>query len=234
MATCDRAHPLRGPTSGRVETSQRPTATNPREAMDDAEYTERLLRLQTAGWKRLLDVQAPYRWNLRRLKPGFTLEIGCGIGRNLMHLKGLGVGTDTNSHSVEVCRRRGLVAFTSAEFESSEYAAPGRFDSILLSHVAEHMTLAQLAEVLRHHVPMLKAEGRLLIITPQEVGFRSDPTHVEFMDFERIARVFQTVGFETERAYSFPFPRWMGHVFIYNEFVSVGRRPGRMPVNHQC
>jgi hypothetical protein len=69
--------------------------------MDDEEYTEQeytdlLLRLQTKRWKRLLHVQAPWGWNLRRLNPGFTLEIGCGIGRNLLQLGGTGVGTDTN------------------------------------------------------------------------------------------------------------------------------------------
>ena len=29
-----------------------------------------------AGWKRLLNVQAPYRWNVRRLDLGFTLDVG--------------------------------------------------------------------------------------------------------------------------------------------------------------
>ena len=53
-------------------------------------------------WKKLLDVQAPYRWNLQRLKLGLTLEIGCGIGRNLMHLKGQGIGIDHNFQSVEM------------------------------------------------------------------------------------------------------------------------------------
>ena len=48
-----------------------------------ADYAERLETLETARWKRVLDVQAPYRWNLRRLGLGFTLDIGCGIGRNL-------------------------------------------------------------------------------------------------------------------------------------------------------
>lgn len=67
-------------------------------------YSERLLNKQTAKWKEILDVQAPYRWNLQRLNLGFTLDIGCGIGRNLINLKGNGIGIDHNFHSVEVCR----------------------------------------------------------------------------------------------------------------------------------
>jgi SAM-dependent methyltransferase len=187
-------------------------------------YTERLLHLQTARWKKLLHVQAPYGWNLRRLRPGFTLEIGCGIGRNLLHLGGAAVGTDTNPQSVEVCRRLGLTAFTPTEFAVSGYATPGRFDSILLSHVAEHMTRAELVALLRDHLPFLMQRGRLILIAPQEVGYRSDPTHVEFMDFEQLEGVLSELGFERERAFSFPFPRWAGNAFVYNEFVVVGSR----------
>ena len=107
----------------------------------DAEYTRRLLREQGSRWKQLLDVQAPYRWNLRRLRPGSTLEVGCGVGRNLSHVRGAGVGIDHNPYSVDACRRAGFVAFTPEEFRRSPHYAPGRFDSLLLSHVAEHMGL---------------------------------------------------------------------------------------------
>src|SRR5688572_8348700 len=98
------------------------------ETRDEA-YTERLRRKQNVWWKRLLDVQAPYRWNLRRLRPGLTLDVGCGIGRNLLHLGGTGVGVDHSAHSVEACRAQGLTAYLVDEFKASEHAAPGRFDS---------------------------------------------------------------------------------------------------------
>src|SRR5512134_3456178 len=91
------------------------------------EYTERLVRLQRAPWKRWLDVQAPYRWNLRRLRPGFTLEVGCGIGRNLEHLRGHGVGLDHNPHSVAAARAIGLRAFTPEAFRGSEWDRPSAF-----------------------------------------------------------------------------------------------------------
>src|SRR5436853_7487948 len=98
--------------------------------VDDERYAERLVRLQTARWKQWLDVQAPFRWNLRRLDPGFTLEIGCGIGRNLLHLPGQSVGVDTNAHCVRAARARGLNAFTPDEFRrSAEYNRPAPFDA---------------------------------------------------------------------------------------------------------
>ena len=38
-------------------------------------------RLETL--RRMLPTQAPYRWNLRRLRLGRVLDVGCGVGRNL-------------------------------------------------------------------------------------------------------------------------------------------------------
>ena len=58
------------------------------------EYTTYLE--ERRGWKRWVDVQAPYRWNLRGLRLGFTLDVGCGIGRNLVTFDGHGVGIDHN------------------------------------------------------------------------------------------------------------------------------------------
>ena len=192
--------------------------------MTPEEYTERLLRIESRGWKRLLPVQAPYRWNLRRLRPGRTLEIGCGIGRNLNHLLGQGVGVDTNPHSVEVCRKRGFEAYTSEEFLASKRASSGEFDSILLSHVAEHMKQDQVVECIGQYLPALKPGGRVILITPQEKGFRSDPTHIQFMDFQALRVILERMNFEIEHENSFPFPRWFGEWFIYNEFVVVGKK----------
>jgi SAM-dependent methyltransferase len=190
------------------------------------DYAQRLVRLQNAPWKRLLHVQAVFRWNLRRLNPGFTLEIGCGIGRNLEHLRGQSVGVDTNEYCVRAARARGLVAFTPEEFRASAaYNTPARFDSILLAHVAEHMTESQATALVGEYLGSLRPGGRLLLIAPQEAGFRSDPTHVELMDVPRLQRIARHLGLTPERAFSFPFPRWVGHWFTYNEFVVVSRRP---------
>jgi hypothetical protein len=46
------------------------------------------------------------------------------------------------------------------------------------------------------------------------------------MDFTRLARICSRAGFQPERAYSFPFPRPLGKLFTYNEFVVVGAKRG--------
>jgi SAM-dependent methyltransferase len=194
----------------------------------EARYTQRLMDRQGARWKRLLRVQLPYRWNLRRLRPGFTLEVGCGIGRNLGHLDGGAVGIDHNRHSVELCRKSGFEAYTPEEFRRSSYRAAS-FDSLLFSHVAEHMRHAEFVQLLADYVPALRAHGRVIVVAPQEAGYRSDPTHVEFVDPEKIRAAVEQVGFTPIREYSFPFPRLFGHFFPYNEFVSVCARRADEP-----
>jgi SAM-dependent methyltransferase len=190
----------------------------------DARYTQRLVAQGSRRWKRMLDVQAPYRWNLRRLRLGATLDIGCGIGRNLRHLGPGAVGVDHNPHSVAVAVARGLTAFTPEDFQRSPYWRDGAFDSILLAHVAEHMTSGEAGSLLSSHARFLRPEGRAVLICPQEAGFRSDPTHVEFMDFGKLRSILQSSGFSPTREYSFPFPRLAGRFFPYNEFVAIGTR----------
>ena len=193
----------------------------PEDTSSDA-YAERLRSKGQARWKRVLNVQAPYRWNVRRLDLGFVLDVGCGIGRNLRHLDGNGVGLDHNSAAVAEARSGGLVAFDIDGFRDSEYAVPGRFDSMLLAHVVEHMTYPEAVELVAEFLPYVK--GKVAFICPQEAGFRTDDTHVEFADFEVLGRLCAELGLTVLSQLSFPFPRVVGKVFPYNEFVVVARR----------
>jgi SAM-dependent methyltransferase len=192
---------------------------------EEAAYAERLERLSAARWKRWLDVQAPYRWHLRRLRLGRVLDVGCGIGRNLLHLRDRGVGVDPNPHAVLRAQQRGLTAYTPERLAVAPEAAPGSFDALLLSHVLEHMSFAEAVDLVRRYLPYLRPGGRTVLITPQEAGFASDPTHVAFHDFAALAALERELGLRAERAYSFPFPRPAGRLFRYNEFVSLARRP---------
>ena len=191
---------------------------------EDASYAERRLSAENAWWKRLLDVQRPYRAHLRKLRLGLVLEVGCGVGRNLDHLRGTSIGVDHNRRAVEIARARGLKAFMAEELRSSPWATPGRFDSLLFSHVLEHMRAAQATELVRGYLDLLADAGRVVAITPQEAGFRSDPTHVEFMDFDALEGVLRGAGLHVQVRYSFPLPRLAGPVFKYNEFVSISRK----------
>ncbi|WP_213450185.1 class I SAM-dependent methyltransferase [Rhizomonospora bruguierae] len=190
---------------------------------EGVDYTDRLRRLSGARWKRVLDVQAPYRWNIRRLNLGRTLDVGCGIGRNLAHLGGNGVGVDHNPSSIDTCRARGLVAYTSEEFFRDGHAAPGAFDAMLAAHLLEHLPAGQAREVVKSYLPCVRPGGRTVFITPQERGYASDVTHVRWVGFAEAAQLCEELGLTVEKQYSFPFPRAAGRVFAYNEFVTVAR-----------
>jgi SAM-dependent methyltransferase len=193
-------------------------------------YTQRLKRLTDARWKQVVNVQAPYRWNLRRLAPGHVLDVGCGIGRNLQHLDGNGVGVDTSQASVDVARTRGWTAHTVDEFPSSPEAIAGAYDSLLIAHVLEHMPREDAEDLVRNYLPYLRAGGQVIVIVPQEVGYASDDTHVNFLEADDVVALLASCGVSTVRNYSFPFPRIVGRVFRHNETVVVGRLEGTPPV----
>lgn len=64
-----------------------------------------------------------------------------------------------------------------------------------------------------------------MLITPQEAGYESDVTHVEFMDDVKLRRLCDAIGLRVDRDYSFPLPRFAGRIFTYNEFVVVAVVP---------
>ena len=192
---------------------------------DTPDYAERLRSKQTLWWKRLLHVQAPYHWNLRRQGLGRTLDVGCGIGRNLGVLQPGSVGVDHTAEAVGLARSMGYQAYTGQEFLDGDLAVPAAFDGLLLAHVIEHMDHEQALSLLRDYLPFVRPGGRVFLVCPQERGYASDPTHVWFAHDTDLAELAGTLGLEVERSSSFPFPRWAGKLFIYNEFCVTARVP---------
>lgn len=190
------------------------------------DYAHEMAAVAGKRWKRVLNVQAPYRWNARRITKGRVLEVGCGIGRNLAALDD-SVGVDHNPDSVALARRAGLRAWTTSEWPSCADAVPQSFDTLLVAHVLEHLTVEVGRQLLETYVPFLRPTARLVLICPQEAGFRIDPvTHIRFLTGDDLAGHARRAGFQVRSSGSFPFPRWAGKVFTYNEFVLVADRPG--------
>lgn len=186
----------------------------------DAEYTRRLQDLSARRWKRL--IPNPYGWKVRRISTGRVLDVGCGIGRCLDFLRPRGVGVDPNETAVEVCREKGHQASTPDEFFGS-HGPERQFDSLLCAHVLEHLDEATGVDLIRTYLPYLDAGGRVVLITPQERGQRSDATHVRFMDAAELTRLAEQSGLVIEKISSFPLPRMFGRWFIYNETITIAR-----------
>ena len=179
--------------------------------------------LSASGALRALK-QLPYQTHLRLLKLGRTLEIGCGVGRNFAGMPPGSVGVDHNEHSVAICRGAGYEAYAPADFSRAYAGGTVRFDSLLLAHVIEHMTPEEAAALIATYAPFLRPHARIVVITPQEAGFRTDATHVNFCDFAANRAIVERAGYSQVAAYSFPFPRPAGRFFAYNEFVTIGVR----------
>lgn len=191
---------------------------------DSVEYAREMARSAGRRWKRVLNVQAPYRWNLRRLARGRVLEVGCGIGRNLAALPG-SVGVDHNADSIAIARAAGLRAWTTEEWAKCPDAQAGSFDTLLIAHVLEHVSEEVGSALLEEYVGFLRPRARLVLICPQEAGFRSDPaTHVRFVTGVELAEHARDAGFVPVTNISFPLPRIAGRVFLYNEFVLAADR----------
>ena len=135
-----------------------------------------------------------------------------------------GVGVDHNSESIAVARALGLRAWTTDEWPECPDAVPGSFDTLLLAHVLEHLDEQEASDLLATYLPFLRPRASMILICPQERGYASDPSHVRWVDFSTLDRTARGSRFEPVRAYSFPFPRVVGRVLPYNEFVLLAER----------
>ena len=55
---------------------------------------------------------------------------------------------------------------------------------MLCSHVLEHISQAVADDIVAQYLPYVRHGGQVVFITAQEVGFRSDETHIRWVDRE--------------------------------------------------
>jgi 2-polyprenyl-3-methyl-5-hydroxy-6-metoxy-1,4-benzoquinol methylase len=99
----------------------------------------------------------------------------------------------------------------------------------LAAHLLEHLPEPEATGLLRSYLPLVRPGGRIVLITPQERGWRSDATHVRWVDAAELRRTCEQLGLTVDTSQSFPFPRPVGRVFRYNEFVQVATVPAAAP-----
>ena len=78
--------------------------------------------------------------------------------------------------------------------------------------------------MIKDYLPFLKVGGNVIVMCPQEKGFASDPTHVSFLHAGALRAMLESAGLSVDKTYSFPFPRYAGKLFRYNEFVVTGHK----------
>lgn len=185
-------------------------------------YTERLIGLEGSLLKKLATPINPYRRNIRKLSKGRVLDVGCGIGRNLRYLnRPDAVGVDHNLESVAVVNNLGYQALSVTDFENWSRENVELFDSILISHVLEHLTMKEAEDLLTSYLPYLKDGGHVIAICPQEKGYKSDQSHKTFFSIASLEDLMSRHSLAKVKSKSFPLPEIFGGIFIYNENVVV-------------
>jgi hypothetical protein len=80
------------------------------------------------------------------------------------------------------------------------------------------------------YLPYIRTGGQVVLITPQERGFATMPTHITFTDADALSELCTDAGLLVRHRRSFPLPRLAGRWFTYNEFIVEATVPaGRAP-----
>lgn len=194
------------------------------QSTQEKEYADYLVKAQGIGWKNMLDVQRPYRINIQRLSLGKTLDVGCGIGRNLKSLPNGSVGIDHNTYMVDDLVKQGYLAYTASGFKKSKYSKNELFDALLFAHIIEHMSSEDTEKMIRDYLKYLKKGGKVVIICPQKKGFSKDSTHIKFHNRESISALLSRLNLVILKKQSFPLPEIFGSIFAPNEFWVVAEK----------
>lgn len=137
-------------------------------------------------------------------KSAAILDLGCGDGALLSHLKASGFtnasGVDCSVEQVRAAVARGVSARQGDLFESLE-SSPAAFDAILVIDVIEHMTKSELARLGRLLRSALKPGGRLIVQTPNGEGVGAgrivygDLTHETIFNESSMGQYLRAFGF---------------------------------------
>lgn len=187
---------------------------------DENAYAQRLYGISNQPWKRVLAPINPYRIHIRLLVRGRCLDIGCGFGRNLGYLgdsKHVGVEPNQNLRDLAIELGHNVIA----PHETQQVLQNEGFDTLIFSHVLEHLTPDQHPAILRDYLPYLKVGGLVIVRIPQRAGFDSDDDHRYFWTNDLMEEFLLGHGLTIEKTGSFPLPEFFGRFFKYNEWVFV-------------
>lgn len=153
---------------------------------------------------------------------GSTLDLGCGIG-DMLGYRSNTVGVEVNPRTVEYCNARGLEAHL---MRPNELPFPeGRFDSVLMGNVLEH--LSEPAPLLTEFHRVLAKEGHLLVGVPSSRGWAIYRDHKVLYDVSSLVDRVQRFGFRHVETFHTPIWRstWLDQNMrqhcIYASYVRV-------------
>ena len=134
-----------------------------------------------------------------------VLDIGCGSGFLIEALASRGVearGVDTDADLVLAATRRGLDVTQQSASSALAGAVPHSLGAVVMLHVVEHLSPAEVPQVVRSAQQALWDGGLLVIETPNASSlyahshsFWLDPTHVRMVPAAYLQMVLTQAGF---------------------------------------
>ena len=136
---------------------------------------------------------------------GPVVDIGCGRGEWLELLKGKGIpayGVDNNPEVAARAATRGLDVRTENGLDHLRAVGERTVNTVTAFHVAEHLPLDVLIELIDLSLAALRPGGKLILETPNpanlSVGsttFWLDPTHIRPLPSDLLAFLVESRGF---------------------------------------
>lgn len=203
--------------------------SDPRPTRYDSTYTT--YQLNRSGFRKF--VRQHYLRNLSKNFNGPTIDFGCGVGDLLRILPTGSIGLEINDKSVAVCRANGLEALhyipEPDNYQLSLLKKKKRqFTSIVISHVLEHLSNPERSlNAIMRAAPALGVE-QIVVVVPGLAGFRSDPTHQNFININTLRSKSITDGTQFALFESSYFPinlKFLGKIFPHHELIVEFRRP---------
>jgi SAM-dependent methyltransferase len=134
---------------------------------------------------------------------GYVLDIGCGTGSYLECYSGLSLGIDAHENNVKICTEKGIKAIIA---DANTFMSEDRFDTVLLSHVLEHLENPQ--RVIENAIKSTKTGGRIIIIVPCMEGFLAGfgelGNHKQFISENYVDGIMRNLHCKKINIYTFP------------------------------
>ena len=168
-------------------------------------------------------------------KPGKILDIGCGIGSELLLLRRKGwdiFGTDIDRVAIAALSESFPGHFWITGSQSSEWSE--KFDVVMKNQVLEHLTDPKV--LLRSLLGLLKPGGQLVIVTPNAASWARSlfgarwiqywpPEHVALYGPDQIRRLLRDSGWQVRTVSTYAAPG-TDYALSVRQFLHLPLEPG--------
>lgn len=89
-----------------------------------------------------------------------------------------------------------------------------KFDTLLFSHILEHMNFQDGISLIKTYLPFLNNSGRLVIIVPHGFCFKNAPTHILYYEINKVKELATNIKFLVTKSFYHHFPDFLSQWLI--------------------